>query len=112
MKNGTLQAVISTSAELAALCAREINMNQFSGFWKQVSAVATNLFTEGARRDELVDLGNKIGAAFNYHPGEFLDMYVIRRNPDEQRAANDDFDKLKERMLSLAGEVIDLGEAL
>lgn len=111
MTNLKLQAVIATSSELAALCERETNMNRFARFWKQVSEVATNLFTEGAKRDELIDLGNKIGAVYNYHPGEFLDMYVIRRNPDEQRAANADFDKLKERMLLLAGDLIDLGEA-
>lgn len=111
MTNLKLQAVIATSAELAALCERETNMNQFARFWKQVSDVATNLFAEGAQRDELIDLGNRIGAVYNYHPGEFLDMYVIRRNLDEQRAANADFEKLKERMLLLAGELVDLGEA-
>ncbi|HPH65163.1 MAG TPA: hypothetical protein PLF40_05435 [Kofleriaceae bacterium] len=108
----TIEAVRTTSAELAALCKRESNMNQFARFWEQVSHVAGNLFTEGAQREELIDLGNKIGAVYNYHPGEFLDMYIIRPNPDEQRAANDAFDKLRDRMLFLAGAIIDLGESM
>lgn len=97
---------------LAEICNGEKNLYRFARFFREVSEVADTLLQAGATKHELSDLAQNVSSTFNYHPGEFLDLFVERDNYDEMVVANEVFDRVKEQVLTSARSLRSLSNEL
>ncbi len=97
-----LDSLRSAALALAEICNGEKNLYRFAQFFREVSGVADVLLQPGATKHELSDLAKNVASTFNYHPGEFLDLFVERDNYDEMVAQNEVFDCIKQQVLKSA----------
>jgi hypothetical protein len=74
---------------------------EFAPFWRSVAASASSLAAAPAR-DAVLTLVRDVLTAFRYVPGGFMDMYVIRQDPQELTRENDIFDALRSRVRETA----------
>lgn len=99
-----LSELASVTAELAAVCDREVP--DFAATWHAIASNAQALAREPAllaARADVAALLSSIVSLFGYHPGGFTEAYIVRPNFDEQAAENARFDSLKERVSAAAG---------
>jgi hypothetical protein len=72
-------------------------MEEFVPFWRSVAASSGSLAAV-PDRDEVLALVRDILGVLRYVPGGFMDMYVIRQDPQELTRENDIFDALRTRV--------------
>ena len=95
---------------MSSICARE-QMEQFAPFWASVAQVASTLVAEPTR-EYVQRLVRDIFSQYRYHPDSFMDMYVVRADPDEQLRESETFDALRDKIRQLAGELYDAATGL
>lgn len=86
------------------MCEREVP--DFAGTWHAIASNAQAFAREPAllaSRADVAALLASIVSLFGYHPGGFMEPYIVRPNFDEQVAENAKFDSLKERVSAVAG---------
>ena len=90
--NRLLQVLKSEVSELKTICETE-KMERFVPSWVRVIEVANVLLASDFDEVALEDLGQAVCSAFSYHPGEFMDMYIIRADVQASDLENEKFDK-------------------
>lgn len=95
---------------MSGVCGRE-QMERFAPFWASVARVASTLMEEPTR-EYVQRLVRDIFSQYRYHPDSFMDMYVVRADPDEQLRECEAFDALRDKIRQLAGELYDAATEL
>lgn len=104
MLKRALKELAETASELGGICERE-NMG-FVQFWRSVSAEAFAVAaTEDIDTAELERLVRDVVSTFSYHPGGFMELYVVREDPRAQAHENLIFERARERVRNAAGLV-------
>jgi len=88
--------------ELATMC--DLEAPEYGPVWHAVARNAKALRAQ-LNREDLDDLIRGAASMFAYHPGSFSEVYVARTDLEEQRAANDKFDALKDQVSKLLAEL-------
>lgn len=105
--NRLLQELISEVTNLKVICETE-KMERFVPYWVRVIEVAQGLLASDFDEVAFEDLGQAVCSAFSYHPGEFMDMYIIRADVQESDFENEKFDQLRTRVFETARAIIAL----
>jgi hypothetical protein len=101
-----LRALSAAASSMCDICARE-NMAQFAPFWASVARVASTLAEEPTRQ-HVQRLVRDVLSAYRYVPGGFVDMYIVRAEPESQLQENETFDELREKIRRLAIDLDDV----
>ena len=72
--------------------------------WHSVARNAAAL-EEKNTREEISDLLHGAASTFAYHPGSFIEVHVVRADPNEQLRANERLDQLKDRVSTCLAEL-------
>lgn len=114
MKNSPVERLLrelsDAASTMSTICARE-QMEQFAPFWASVAQVASTL-AEEPTREYVQRLVRDIFSMCRYHPGSFMEMYVVRADPDEQLRESETFDALRDKIRRMAGELDDAATEL
>jgi hypothetical protein len=100
-----LHDLASSSSDLADVCERE-DLPGFAPFWRSVSSEASAVLSSGRFEKAPLDhLIRDVVSAFSYQPGGFMEMYIVRSDPDEQERANAAFERIRDAVRAAAGDV-------
>ncbi len=111
MAERVLQTAFRTLAaacrELAEICDRDIK--EFALSWHRIADNASVLETaDPLDQEDVKSLLDAIRMSFRHYPGEFMEAYIVRSDPDEDLRENDRLDALKVRVSRAAAEVQEL----
>jgi hypothetical protein len=105
--NRLLQVLIAKTSKLKLICETE-KMERFVPHRVRVIEVANVLVESDFDEVALEDLGQAVCSAFSYHPGEFMDMYIIRADLQASDLENEKFEKIRTTVFETARAIIAL----
>lgn len=90
--------------ELAELCDQDIQ--EFALSWHRIASNAHVLEeSDVVDPDDVKSLLDSIRMSLRHYPGEFMEAYIVRSDPDDDRQENDRLESLKDRVGRAAAEV-------
>lgn len=99
-----LQDLASAASDLAGVCGRE--GFDVPSYWRSISSESSAILASGQfDRASLDRIVRDVASAFTYHPGGFMELYVIRKDLDEQARENIAFERIRAAVLAAAGAV-------
>lgn len=98
------QNLAQSALELAEVCDRDIK--EFALSWHRIASNARVLESaDSVDLDDARSLLDAIRMSFRHSPGEFMEAYIVRSDPDEDLRENDRLDALKKQVGRAAAEV-------